>query len=597
MLWARWALQKYEVRMISELNGEFLVCLEATSKNGRQYMHETRRWLAAAALSTLIAISNSPAGAEDHENSDVGAYILQAEMALQREDYREAAEEYRKAAQLSDSPDVARQAAIMGLTYGFDREALVAAKRWHKLDRKSNDARVILAQLSFRLGDVRTARRHFTYLLDNAKEPPGEKLVSLVRYLSGKGDPEKADSLMRSLARPYPDSALAHYAAASLALNAGDHEYALERASRSVELNPEGLKPKLLFARVLLASGETDKAIEYIARIIGDDPDPDPDARMELAVLYIMAQREDDALSQVNQVQLEQAGRMDALRLGAIIHFHQGRLDAAWDDFHDLLGSGQFTMEALYYLGRIADYRDETDRAIRFFSEVRQGSNALSAQQRAAFLRAHRKEDLEGALTQLDAYAKASPSDAVDVLLAKAQLLSSLDKHDAALKLYEKVADFRPDNQQAALGRSELLLSMGRLEEALAGYEAAAKRWPKSALALNAYGYTLADRTDRYREAEKLIRKALRYNATNPAIIDSLGWVLFKLGQYPEALAELERAYAGMQDHEVAAHIVETLVAMGRREEALERLTAADALTPDSPLLKEVRERLFSDGP
>jgi tetratricopeptide (TPR) repeat protein len=582
--------------MISELNHEFLVCLEASSIYGRQYMHEIPRWLAVAALFTLIATSHSPAVADDHEDTDVGAYILQAEIALQREDYREAADEYRKAAELSDSPDVARQAAVMGLTYGFEREALVAAKRWHKLDRKSTDARVMLAQLSFRLGDIRTARRHFTYLLENTKESPGQKLVSLVSYLSGKGDPDEADSLMRSLARPYPDSSLAHYAVASVALNAGDHKHALERAARSIELDPEGLKPKLLYARVLLASGEPDKAIEYTASIIGDDPDPDPDARMELAILYIMAERGDDALSQVNQVQLEQPGRRDALRLGAIIHFHQGRLEAAWDDFHDLLASGQFTMEALYYLGRISDYREETDRAIRFFSEVRQGGNALSAQQRAAVLLAHRNEDLEGALDQLDAFAKASPSHAVDVLLAKAQLLTSLEHHDDALKLYDKVIDFRPDNQQAALGRSELLLSMGRLEDALAGYEAAAKRWPKSALALNAYGYTLADRTDRYREAEKLIRKALRYNATNPAIIDSLGWVLFKLGQLPEALAELERAYEGMQDHEVAAHIVETLVAMGRREEALERLVAAEELTPESPLLKKVRERLFADG-
>ena len=103
-----------------------------------------------------------------------------------------------------------------------------------------------------------------------------------------------------------------------------------------------------------------------MARIVGDDPDPDPDARMELAVLYILVEREDDALSQVNQVLLEQPGRMDALRLMAIINFHKGFLDAAWDDFHDLLASGQYRMDALYYLGRISDYRGEHDRAIRF---------------------------------------------------------------------------------------------------------------------------------------------------------------------------------------------------------------------------------------
>ena len=99
------------------------------------------------------------------------------------------------------------------------------------------------------------------------------------------------------------------------------------------------------------------------------------------------------------------------------------------------------------------------------------------------------------------------------------------------------------------------------------------------------------------REAEKLIRKALRYDPESPAIIDSLGWVLFKLGHYEDALVELERAYEGMQDHEVAAHIVETLVALGRRDEAMEWLVKAEEEKPDSPLLKDVRDRLFADDP
>jgi len=285
------------------------------------------------------------------------------------------------------------------------------------------------------------------------------------------------------------------------------------------------------------------------------------------------------------------------LRLGAIIHFHQGHLDAAWDDFHDLLASRRFTMDAPYYLGRIADYRDESDSAIRFFSEVRQGSNALESQRRAAVLRAHQNDDLNGALKQLDDFAKASPSHAVDALVVKAQLLASVDENEKALKLFDKARDIRPDDENTALNRAELLLGMGRLEDALDSYADAARRWPKSALSLNAYGYTLADRTDRLREAEKLIRKALRYDAENPAIIDSLGWVLFKLERYDEALVELERAYKGMQDHEVAAHIVEALFAMGRSDEALKRLEEAEEKTPESPLLEAVRDRLFADEP
>ncbi len=560
-------------------------------------MHSNPGWLAASLLLLLTAIAPSGAFADDVASSDASAYVLQAEMALQREEYLMAVQEYRKAAELSDDPDLARQAALVGMTYGFDREALAAAKRWYKLDDKSNESRAVLAQISFRLGDLKTARRHFNYLLDKSKEPPGEKLLMLVGYLSDGGDPEKADKLMRSLARPYQKSALAHYAVATVALRAGATDHALERVGKSIDLDPENLRAKLLYARVLLAQGKHEKAIDYVARIIGDDPDPDPDARMELAVLYMMVNRDDDALSQVNQVLLEQSGRLDALRMAAIISFHQGNLDASWEDFQDLLASGQYRMDALYYLGRIADYRDEKDRAIRFYSEVTSGSNAMSSQRRAAGLRYYENDDLNGALAQLDNFKYQSPSDWFEVQLAKAQLLAIAEEREKALKLYDKALHDRPDSERAALSRAELLLHMDRLDEALAGYAEAARRFPKSALSLNAYGYTLADRTDRYAEAEKLIRKALHYNPDSPAIIDSMGWVLFKLGKYEEALVQLERAYEGMQDHEVAAHIVETLDALDRRDDALEFLEAAEALTPESHLLEGVRKRLFPDEP
>jgi len=579
--------------MISELNREFLVCVGKE----RQFMHLFARWLAAVLLLSLPAVTPQTAFAEEAGSSDVTAYVLQAEMAMQREEYLRAVREYRKAAELTDDPEVARKAALLGMQFGFDREAAAAAKRWLKLDSKNNEARAVLAQLSFRLGDVKTARRHFSHLLEISKDPPGEKLLMLVRYLSDGGDEQKADKLMRSLARPYPDSALAHYAVATLSLRAGDTEHAIKRASRSIDLNPEGLKPRLLYARALLANGEADKAIDYVARIVGDDPDPDPDARMELAVLYMLVDRADDALSQVNQVLLEHSGRMDALRMGAIISFHQGRLDAAWDDFHDLLATGQYRTDALYYLGRISDYRGEHDRAIRFYSEVTQGSNAVTSQRRAAVLRVQQNDDLKGALQQLDNFRDASLSEWFEVLLARAQILSMADEQSKALEAYDQALRDRPQSERAALSRAELLLQMDRLDDALAGYAEAARRFPKSAMSLNAYGYTLADRTDRFEEAEKLIRKALRYAPESPAIIDSLGWVLFKLERYEEALVELQRAYEGMLDHEVAAHIVETLVAMERSDEALEFLVEAEEKNPDSELLDEVRNRLFPEEP
>jgi tetratricopeptide (TPR) repeat protein len=107
----------------------------------------------------------------------------------------------------------------------------------------------------------------------------------------------------------------------------------------------------------------------------------------------------------------------------------------------------------------------------------------------------------------------------------------------------------------------------------------------------------LADRTEQFGEAEKLIRKALAMQPDSPAIIDSLGWVLFKLGQHEEALTELQRAYEQMNDHEVASHIIDVLAALERKDDALEFLETAEKKDPDSELLKDVRERHFPESP
>ena len=559
-------------------------------------MHQQPRLLSALWVATVLTLFCPIAFADDEAaRSEAAAHLLQAELALQGSDFLEAAREYRKAAQASNSVDIARQATRVGYSFGFNDEALLAAKRWLELDESSDEALLYVAQLQLRLGELRTSRRNFKKLIERGDEDADQRLLSLVQVLSEE-DPDDADKVMRWLAKPYKKSAYAQYATAAIAMQAGDTEYAEERALRAIELDPEWTKAKLLYARTMLLSGRQDEAIDYTARLIGDDPDPDPDARMELALMMMTAGRDDDALSQVNQILLEQPSRADALRMMAIINFRLENLDAAWADFQDLLASGRFTMDALYYLARIADVRGEHERAVRLYSQVQSGPNVVVSQRRASALIAYQMDDPQKALQQLEEFGNKNPGHAIDMVLARAQLLASLEEYDEALGFYDKYVMYRPDDESALLGRGELLLRMGRLDDSIEQYRAAADRWPESAMSLNALGYTLADRTDQYREAEKLIRKALELDPDSAAIIDSLGWVLFKQGDYEAALAELRRAYEKLDDHEVAAHIVETLVALDRRDEALEVLADAESRHTDSQLLQDVRDRLFPDA-
>jgi tetratricopeptide (TPR) repeat protein len=280
----------------------------------------------------------------------------------------------------------------------------------------------------------------------------------------------------------------------------------------------------------------------------------------------------------------------------AILNFRQENLDAAWEDFQDLLSTGRHTMDALFYLARIADFRGESERAIRLYSQVKDGSHTVTAQRRASALIAYQRDEPDAAVERLDEFARDNPSFAVDMVQAKAQLLASLERYDEALTNYDKMITFRPDDEGIALGRAELLLRMDRIDESVDQYRNVVKRWPESALALNALGYTLADRTEQYKEAEKLIRKALKYDPDSPAIIDSLGWVLHKRGQHEAALEELQKAYEKLDDPEVASHIVEVLFALNRNDEARQFLADAEEKSPENPLLQDVRERLFADA-
>jgi tetratricopeptide (TPR) repeat protein len=541
----------------------------------------------------ILAYPTAALAAEEGSLAD--KHIELAEQALERGEYLRVAAEYRKAAEQSGNAEVARRATRIAFAYEFNDDALLAAKRWVRLDSKNDEAREFLAMLYFRLDDSRRARREFERLVKSSSEAPGDRLLSFVGNLSSEQVPEKADKLMRSLAKRYKDSASAHYAVAALALQAGDSAHAKARLARSIELEPDSVRPQLLYARALMFDGNKDDAIAHLAELIGESARPDPDARMELALIYMLTGRDDDALSQVNQVLLEQSGRGDALRLMAIINFRLERLDAAWDDFQDLLASGQYRMDAMYYLARILDYRKEFERAVRFYREVRAGSNTVFAQRRASALLAHELDDVPGALQLLDKFAASSPNNAVELVITKAQLLVSLGRYDEGLEVYDRAVEYRPNKLSTALGRAELLLRTGNVNMAISEYRRAVERWPDNAQAMNALGYTLIEHTDRVQEASALIKKALQNDPENVAIIDSMGWVLHKLARHKEALPYLEKAYAGFPDHEVAAHLVEVLAVLDRRDEALRILQASEKENPGSDLLHDVRARFFPE--
>jgi tetratricopeptide (TPR) repeat protein len=245
-------------------------------------------------------------------------------------------------------------------------------------------------------------------------------------------------------------------------------------------------------------------------------------------------------------------------------------------------------MDAFYYLARIADIRGDHKRAISLYSRVTQGDNAVFSQRRVGGILAQ-QEKFDQAQKHLEEFGGLHPAYAVDMIEAQAQLLASQGRYAEAIEYLNRVIAYRPESENALLRKADMLLRMDKVDDAIEVYRYTARRWPENATVLNALGYTLADRTTEYKEAEKLIRKALKLQPDSAAIIDSYGWVLYRQGEFEEALSELQRAYETLEDPEVAAHIIEVLWKMDRTEESVEQLVEAEERWPESPLLENVR--------
>jgi tetratricopeptide (TPR) repeat protein len=159
------------------------------------------------------------------------------------------------------------------------------------------------------------------------------------------------------------------------------------------------------------------------------------------------------------------------------------------------------------------------------------------------------------------------------------------------MAVYEEGLTAFTDNEELLYSRSLTAEKMGRIDMMEQDLKRILQRDPNNARALNALGYTLADRTDRYQEAYGYIERAFKQRPDDIAILDSMGWVLYRLGRLDEAQEYLRRAAAQIRDGEIAAHLGEVLWAAGKRDEARQIWEEALKFAPDHEVLQQTIQR------
>jgi tetratricopeptide (TPR) repeat protein len=263
----------------------------------------------------------------------------------------------------------------------------------------------------------------------------------------------------------------------------------------------------------------------------------------------------------------------------------------AADFFNGVMQTGKRIDDAAFYLGRIAEVEKRTDDALNWYGKVRGGKYLFNAQARMVGIIAD-KDNLQKARAMLGGMRTRMPERSVDIYILEGDVLRKHSTHSKVVELFDVALKEHPDDPDLLYARALSAAVLGRVDILERDLGLVLKQEPNHADALNALGYTLADQTKRYKEALDYIKKALALKPDSPAILDSMGWVQYRLGNNKEALSYLRRAFGMVQDVEIAAHLGELLWVTGKKQEAQKIIQDALKKHPDNKYLLKTVKRL-----
>ena len=395
-------------------------------------------------------------------------------------------------------------------------------------------------------------------IIESISDAGPEWRYALARVLAGAKRTDRALDVLDVLRRESPHDDRYAVTQALLLHGTGNRAAALEVLAGHV---PQGGGSDALLrahARLLDVAGRENEASERYAALLERRPD-DPNMRWELARLLTRMERYDDALSHFEQ-----------------LYRWPGWRDGAW-----------------YFTGLIDQSAEDFERALRAYRKVREGTYFLSARIRMAEIMTDSGE-LQWARRHLAATPRYVESDDVRLYRAESAILLRADLPLESMNVLDDGLDTYPEHSDLLYARAMVAERIDRLDILERDLRSIIAREPDHAEALNALGYTLADRTDRLQEALELVERALALEPDEFHIIDSMGWVLYRLGRHEEAIEYLRRSYALDQDPVVAAHLGEVLWVLGQQDEAREIWDSALEDAPDNEVLLETLERLGS---
>lgn len=523
--------------------------------------------------------------------------LLASEIAAQRGEIGSATATYLSLARQTRDPRLARRATELALAERSLDRAMQGASLWRELSPGSLLAAQTLETLLLSTGKLADAEPLVAARQARARADNGlpEFYEQLQRTLMRASDKTAAFALIERVARPDESLAEARLAVAALAAAAGQHDRAAAEASKALALKPDDETAAVTAARfVAQTPAGTAAASRLLEGYLARHPRA-TEARFTYARLLAGEGRNEDARKQMELALREEPDNPPILFSLAQIAYQMKQLDVAEDYLKRYVGLPETVQRdnspAYLFLAQLAEDRGRLPDAIAWLEKAGRGEQAVAATIRRALLMG-KLGRVDEARELLRNTSVPTNRERAQLTAAEAQVLRDAGHPKEAFEVLDRALERLPNNPELLYDHAMAAERIDRVPVMEASLRKLIGLQPEHAHAYNALGYTFADRNIRLDEALALIEKALALSPEDPHILDSMGWVMFRLGRHDAALEYLRKAYAIRPEADVAAHLGEVLWSMGRAEDARKLWREARGREPENETLKETLARL-----
>lgn len=520
--------------------------------------------------------------------------LLLAEISGQRGDLSVTVAAYADLANSTRDPRIARRAAEVAVYARQNEAALAPAQLWVELSPESLQARQLLVGILASMDKLEEAETHLKFVLERDPRHAADILMRLTRTLARSGERQDLARMVERVSENMKAVPEAGFARAYAAHALGDPARGLKEVEQTLAQKPDWEQAVLLKAQLIQDQKGAPEALAYLKQYLAAHPQA-REVRQQYARALAGDKKFNEARAEFKVLEQDQPGNGEVGHALAVLALQSGDLDEARRRFEDLLNSGQGNANALRLaLGQLAEMQRRPDDALAWYDKITLGEQYVQSHLRHANLLTA-KDGVDVGRTYLQNSAKRLPKDAeterIQFILGESNLLRDANRNEECFQTLEKGLATYPGNVDLLYDSALAAEKIGKSELAESRLRELIRIRPDHAHAYNALGYSLTDRGVRLDEAQQLLTKAVELAPTDPFIMDSLGWLLFRRGDLAGAATQLGKALSLRADPEIAAHLGEVQWNLGQHDVATRTWTDALQANPGNDVLVAVMKK------